>query len=165
MSFVSRFRNSIVILSDTVHMSCFLGMKFIHHMYHAILIGPLLAFPIQNICVAVTSLTLGSVTSLPVLSSCISECVSKALREAEVQLLEPCTNMAIVVPEEHLGAVLSDLTSQRRGQVKEVGSIQDSREITAITPLACLMVRKNSTIAVYMYIVCIMREFHTESPL
>jgi translation elongation factor EF-G len=50
--------------------------------------------------------------------------------------------MVVMVPEEHLGTVLSDLTSQRRGQVKEVGSVQDSREITAITPLACLMVSK-----------------------
>ena len=70
----------------------------------------------------------------------LSEGVSKALREAEVQLLEPCTNMVVMVPEEHLGTVLSDLTSQRRGQVqvKEVGSIQDNREITAVTPLQCL---------------------------
>jgi translation elongation factor EF-G len=50
--------------------------------------------------------------------------------------------MVVMVPEEHLGTVLSDLTSQRRGQVKEVGSVQDSREITAVTPLACLMVSK-----------------------
>lgn len=102
--------------------------------------GPLLAFPVQNLRVSVTSLSLGSVASLPVLSSCVADCVSKALREAEVQLLEPYTSVVVTVPEEHLGAVLSDLTSQRRGQVKEVASLQDSREITAFTPLACLMV-------------------------
>ena len=102
--------------------------------------GPLLAFPVRDFRVSVTSLTLGNVTSLPVLSSCVAEGVSKALRESEVQLLEPCTNMVVTVPEEHLGIVLSDLTSQRRGQVKEVASLQDSREIAAITPLACLMV-------------------------
>ena len=103
-------------------------------------LGPLLAFSVQNILVSVTSLALGSVTSLSSLSLCISEGVSKALREAEVQLLEPCSNMVVTVPEEHLGTVLSDLTSQRRGQVKEVGSLEDSREITAVTPLTCLMV-------------------------
>ena len=102
--------------------------------------GPLLAFPVQNIRVSVTSLTLGDVTSLPFLSSCITDCVSKALREAEVQLLEPCTNMVVTVPEEHLGTVLSDLTSQRRGRVKEIASLHDNREITAVTPLACLVV-------------------------
>ena len=116
--------------------------SFYRKIYHAPPTGPLLAFPVQNVRVSVTSLTLGSVTSLPSLSSCVSEGVSKALREAEVQLLEPCTNMVVSVPEEHLGAVLSDLTSQRRGQVKEVGSIQDNREITAVTPLACLMVSR-----------------------
>ena len=99
-----------------------------------------MAFPIQNVRVSVNSLTLGSVTSLPLLSSCVAEAVSKALREAEVKLLEPCTSMVITVPEEHLGTVLSDLTSQRRAQVKEVVSLQDSREIMAITPLACLLV-------------------------
>ena len=99
-----------------------------------------MAFPVQNVRISVTSLTLGSVTSLPVLSSCITEGVARALREAEVQLLEPCTNMVVTVPEEHLGTVLSDLTSQRRGHVKEVASLQDNREITAVTPLACLMV-------------------------
>ena len=72
-------------------------------------LDPLLVFPVQNVHVSVTSLTLGSVTSLPSLSSCISEGVSKALREAEVQLLEPCTNMVVTVPEEHFGTVLSDL--------------------------------------------------------
>ena len=102
--------------------------------------GPLLAFPVQNLRVSVTSLSLGSVASLPVLSTCVADCVSKALREAEVQLLEPYTSVVVTVLEEHLGAVLSDLTSQRRGQVKEVASLQDSREITAFTPLACLMV-------------------------
>ena len=103
-------------------------------------LGPLLAFPVQNVKILVTSLSLGGVTSLPVLSSCITEGVSRALREAEVQLLEPCTNMVVTVPEEHLGTVLSDLTSQRRGQVKEMSSLQDNREIIAVTPLACLMV-------------------------
>ena len=71
----------------------------------------------------------------------MADALSKALREAEVQLLEPYTNMVVAVPEEYLGAVLSDLTSQRRGQVREVASLRDSREITAFTPLSCLMVR------------------------
>ena len=71
----------------------------------------------------------------------MADALSKALREAEIQLLEPYTNMVVAVPEEYLGAVLSDLTSQRRGQVREVASLRDSREITAFTPLACLMVR------------------------
>lgn len=105
--------------------------------------GPLLAFPVENVQVSVSSLSLGGVPSLPALSSCVAEGVSKALKDAEVQLLEPCTNVVITVPEEHLGTVLSDLTSQRRGQVKEVASLQDSSEITSITPLSCLMVNSH----------------------
>ena len=124
-----------------------------YSLYYYCHTGPLLAFPVQNIRISVISLTLGSVTSLSVLSSCITEGVSKALRESEVQLLEPCTNMVVTVPEEHLGTVLSDLTSQRRGQVKEVASLQDNREITAITPLACLMVSETlASLHLYMCI-------------
>lgn len=48
--------------------------------------GPLLAFPVQNVSVSLTSLTLGSTTPLPFLSSCVAEGVAKALREADVQV-------------------------------------------------------------------------------
>ncbi len=52
------------------------------HMIISCLSGPLLAFPVQNVGVSVTSLSLGSVTSLTLLSACIAEGVVKALREA-----------------------------------------------------------------------------------
>ena len=132
-------RHEIIVCIANLHFNSF-------HYMHA---GPLLAFPVQNVQVSVNSLTLGGVTSLPVLSSCVADGVTKALREAEVQLLEPCTNVVVTVPEEHLGTVLSDLSSQRRGKVKEVASLLDSREVTAITPLACLMVRGSMYSCIY----------------
>ncbi|XP_064390817.1 ribosome-releasing factor 2, mitochondrial-like isoform X2 [Halichondria panicea] len=105
----------------------------------ACLQGPLLAFPVQNVGVSVTSLSLGSVTSLTVLSACIAEGVVKALRESCSQLLEPCTELVVSVPDEQLGPVLSDLTSQRRAQVREVAVAKDTRVIHALVPLAALM--------------------------
>ena len=44
------------------------------------------------------------------------------------------------VPDEQLGPVLSDLTSQRRAQVREVAVAKDTRVIHALVPLAALMV-------------------------
>ena len=81
------------------------------------------------------------------LSSCTSDGVAKALRLAEGQLLEPCMNLDVSVPEEHVGRVLADLSSARRAQIQNIGvqgtkGVQGSeRVVTALTPLACLMVQ------------------------
>ncbi len=48
--------------------------------------GPLMAFPVQDVSVSVTSLSLGSVTSLSSLSACVANGVSVALKEADVQV-------------------------------------------------------------------------------
>ena len=45
-----------------------------------------------------------------------------------------------MVPEEHLGSVLSDLSSQRRAEVKGVDVSKDTRVVQATAPLAELMV-------------------------
>ena len=59
-----------------------------------------------------------------------------------MQLLEPCTQLEVTVPEEHVGKVLGDLTSHRRAHIQEVGQgVQgEERVVTALTPLACLRV-------------------------
>ena len=44
------------------------------------------------------------------------------------------------VPEEHLGVVLGELTSNRRGQVCNLVSQGGNRVIVAVVPLASLMV-------------------------
>ena len=47
----------------------------------------------------------------------------------------------MTLPVEYLGVVLGDLASSRRAQVKEVGGEQEvGRVISALAPLACLMV-------------------------
>lgn len=84
---------------------------------------------------------MGPGTSLSMLSSCTSKGMTLCLQRAEVQLLEPCMQLHVTVPEEHMGKVLSDLTSQRRAQIQDIGSGHGTDKlITAVTPLACLMV-------------------------
>lgn len=94
----------------------------------------------------VSDFTLGPSTSLAMVSSCTSEGVTKALKLAEVQLLEPCTNLEVSVPDEHVGRVLTDLSSARRAQIQDMGiqgtqgALGREKVVTALTPLACLMV-------------------------
>ena len=45
-----------------------------------------MAFPVQNVGVSLTALTLGSATPLSALSSCVTEGVARALRDAHVQV-------------------------------------------------------------------------------
>lgn len=46
--------------------------------------------------------------------------VARAVREAEGGLLEPMMEAEITVPEAHVGAVLQDLTANRRAEVRSV---------------------------------------------
>ena len=104
-------------------------------------LGPVLGFPVLYANVSVSSLTLGPGTSLAMLAAATSEGVVSALRRAEVRLLEPCMQLHVSVPEEYMGKVLSDLTSQRRAHIQDVGGSHGTdKVITAITPLAGLMV-------------------------
>ncbi len=93
--------------------------------------------------VHISNLNLGSSANLAMISSCVTEGVAKALQKAEVQLLEPCSELVVTVPEEHLGRVLADLSSHRRAQIQEVkvqGKEGVERVITSVTPIAHLMV-------------------------
>ena len=105
-------------------------------------VGPLLGFPVLHCDVTVSDVTLGPATSLAMLASCVSEGVALALKKGGVQLLEPCTSLEVTVPEEHVGKVLADLSSQRRAQIQEVGQGKQGTEkvVTAFCPLAGLMV-------------------------
>ncbi len=78
----------------------------------------------------------------------------------DVQLLEPCTELVVNVSEEYLGPVLSDLTSQRRAQVKEMAIAMDTRVIHTVVPIASLTVSYTNCSIVCIYcvhasIVCI----------
>ena len=48
-----------------------------HYIYSLSSLGPILAFPVHNVRIEVTSLTLGTGTSLAMLANCVSDCVSK----------------------------------------------------------------------------------------
>ena len=49
--------------------------------------------------------------------------------------------LQVSVPDNLLGVVLADLTSNRRAQIQEVTTLDDGKLVSALVPLACLMVR------------------------
>nr|CCA14335.1 elongation factor G putative [Albugo laibachii Nc14] len=64
-------------------------------------------------------------SSMNAFRTCAAYALKQALREASPTLLEPIMKLQIKTPERCLGDIISDLTSQRRGIVHEVGSSLD----------------------------------------
>jgi elongation factor G len=68
------------------------------------------------------------------------ELSEQALEVAEIGLLEPLTQLEVVVPEELVGVVLSDLTSTRRAQVQCLSEgVGGERTVLAQVPLTTLL--------------------------
>jgi elongation factor G len=63
------------------------------------------------------------------------EAFKLAFTEAGPVLQEPIMNLRVVVPEEHMGDVISDLTT-RRGRVVGMDSEKGRSVVTATVPLA-----------------------------
>lgn len=103
--------------------------------------GPLLGFPLQGVSVGVVGLSRSEGTPFPLVCSCLAQAVHKALEGAKVRLLEPFTELEVTVPNCYVGAVLSDLTSLRRAQVKGVSANESEGQsaVAALVPLASLL--------------------------
>ncbi len=72
-----------------------------------------------------------------------SMALKKAFMEAKPVLLEPIMKVEVIVPEDTLGAVIGDLNS-KRGKVQGVDSQPDgSQKITALVPMAEMLVYAN----------------------
>ncbi|XP_075447739.1 ribosome-releasing factor 2, mitochondrial [Ascaphus truei] len=100
--------------------------------------GPLLGFPMQDVVVTVHTVRVQPGTSVTMVSACVSRCIQKALKKAEIQVLEPLMKLEITVSEDYLGCVLSDL-AQRRGNIQELQSRLDNKVVVAYVPLAEMM--------------------------
>ncbi|XP_075037923.1 ribosome-releasing factor 2, mitochondrial isoform X2 [Mixophyes fleayi] len=100
--------------------------------------GPLLGSPLQDVGVTVHALNVRPGTSLTMVSACVSRSMQKALKKAEMQVLEPLMRVEITMSEDYLSSVLADL-SQRRGNVHEIQDRFDNKVVLALVPLSELM--------------------------
>lgn len=106
--------------------------------HSACLQGPLLGSPVQDVAIMLHSLMIHPGTSTTMVNACISRCVQKALKKADKQVLEPLMSLEVTVTEDYLSPVLADL-AQRRGNVQEIQTRQDSKVVIGFVPLAEMM--------------------------
>lgn len=100
--------------------------------------GPVLSFPVIDACVDLLWFETTSRTSLPMITSTVSQCVTQCLRKASPQLLEPFMRLEITTGERYIGSIISDL-SLRRSQIGDTQSKAELRVIHALTPLSELV--------------------------
>jgi elongation factor G len=75
---------------------------------------------------------------LPAIEACVAAAVSEAARLSDVKVLEPVMRVEIELSDQqHFGAVVADVTNQRRGSVEEVVTSATSgmRKIRCFAPL------------------------------
>ena len=98
--------------------------------------GPLANFKIYNLKVELLDGSYHPVDSDALsFEAAASMAVKNAAREADPILLEPIMKMEIIVPEEHVGNVMTDI-NKRRGNIKDSEIKAGKRVIHAYAPLA-----------------------------
>lgn len=81
----------------------------------------------------------------------------QALKKAEKQVLEPLMSLEVTVTGDYLSPVLADL-AQRRGNIQEIQTRQDSKVVIGFVPLAEMMVGSLHLNCTY----CLVYEIYTE---
>uniref|UniRef100_H3D7E2 GTP dependent ribosome recycling factor mitochondrial 2 n=1 Tax=Tetraodon nigroviridis TaxID=99883 RepID=H3D7E2_TETNG len=100
--------------------------------------GPVLGYPLMGVSSLIRNVRTEPGTSPAMVSACVSRCMTKALRLAGGQILEPMMSLEVTVEEEHLSVVLGDL-AQRRGTVRDIQSRHNNKVLLANVPLAEMM--------------------------
>jgi len=92
-------------------------------------------YPVINVRATITAAELDQQLSNEVaFEAAAADAVNQGLRN-NVVLLEPVMHLEVTVPEEHMGAVTSDLNA-RRGEISEILTRGKLRVIEALVPLA-----------------------------
>lgn len=97
--------------------------------------GPLLGFPLTDISVTVSNLRSIDTPTETAVSGCVRAAISQALSSSSPKLLEPVMDVAFRCSESSVGPVVSDVSSRRRGQVKEVSGQGRESVVSALVPL------------------------------
>ncbi len=99
-------------------------------------IGPATGFPLVDVHVEVTGgRWTDGVTTTDAFRAAGSMSVREALSKASPLMLEPVFAAEVIVPEDYMGDVISDLT-RRRGQINEMQDDAGARLIKVSIPLA-----------------------------
>ncbi|CAM9694014.1 unnamed protein product [Choristocarpus tenellus] len=93
--------------------------------------GPIGGYPLMGLTLEVTEVWVAGDHSPPgAVRFAAASIVGTAAREGQVHLLEPFMETEVSVPEEHLGAVLQDMSANRRAEISCVEVPHDGRAST-----------------------------------
>eukprot|EP00164_Ancoracysta_twista_P004487 GFYU01006053.1.p1 GENE.GFYU01006053.1~~GFYU01006053.1.p1 ORF type:complete len:740 (-),score=84.36 GFYU01006053.1:22-2241(-) len=101
--------------------------------------GPLAGFPLHDVSVKVLDLDAGPGCPPAIYRAGISQAILSAVSQTATNLIEPVMQVEITVDPTHVGGVLSDVTSHRRGTVSDVSQGKLGSVINAEIPLAELV--------------------------
>ena len=96
-------------------------------------------FPAVGFDIKLTSLQRNTHTCPGSIRACVSMLVFSLLKGPKRSLLEPMMSLELYLPSIYVGEVLSDLTSKRRGVVKEVKTEDASTVVIGEVPLATML--------------------------
>jgi elongation factor G len=111
----------------------------IKEMKYAMLRGPLLSYPLINTQLTITDgLFSRRMTTKPILRETASKAIREAVKRAGPQIYEPIMSLEITATDEYVGDLISDLSSERRGEIVQVEKDSDSIKniIKARVPLS-----------------------------
>ena len=96
-------------------------------------------YPAVGFDIRLTSMQRDHHTCSGSIRACVSNLVYSLLRGPRRVLLEPIMSLELYLPSVYVGEVLSDLTSKRRGIVKEVKTEESSTVVIGQVPLATML--------------------------
>lgn len=100
--------------------------------------GPTLGYPMIDCDILLLDFIANRRCGLPIISSAASQCLMNAVRQCSPALMEPIMLLEVVVPSEHNGLILGDI-SARRGVVLSTSARQNGAIVVkSRTPLATL---------------------------
>jgi elongation factor G len=98
--------------------------------------GVLLGYPVLGVHATIVGVSDPAQSSPDAFRVCAMQATSEALRHSEPSFLEPIMDLTVEADTEHVGSVLSDLTSKRRGHVMQTYSgtiVSESEDIDDMT--------------------------------
>eukprot|EP01135_Chromosphaera_perkinsii_P007037 Nk52_evm16s675 gene=Nk52_evmTU16s675 len=125
---------------------CFGDIKQIRRMKDAIkdsvefsvMRGPILGYPMSKLAVYLTSLSCPKGAPTGAIEATVGKALSQLFHTSQMSLLEPIMKVEVLTEDEYVGAILGDLTNNRRAQIGDILIRERMRVINATVPLSTL---------------------------
>lgn len=124
-------------------------------------------YPVVGVEVVAKAVERDADTSAGAVRACASLFVNDLLRDENCRtLLEPLMSVEVELPEKFVGDVLSDLTVQRRAQIREItASAGQNHLVSALVPLASMLGYATTIRSMTQGEGCFSSEYHSHVPV